>query len=98
MLFLITHMLHCAFQLIPRGQVWRSMMLKVKPVYLSYGGRETRRIAQEHGTQVLMQPDICFMMREHELGLLHMGLSWTIGAAWPFLGKSTRASAVIVPL
>jgi hypothetical protein len=60
MLFLITHMLHCAFQLIPRGQVWRSMMLKVKPVYLSYGGRETRRIAQEHGTQVLMQPDICF--------------------------------------
>ena len=26
-----------------------------------------------------------------------MGLSWTIGAAWPFLAKSTRAAAVIVP-
>ena len=80
-------MLHCTFQMVPRGQVWRSVMLKGKPVYLSYGGRETRRIAQEHGTQVLKQPDICFLMREQELGLLHVGLSWTIGAACPFLGR-----------
>ena len=83
--------------MVPRGQVWRSLMLKGKPVFLSYGGMETRRIAQEHGTQVLMQPDICYMMREQELGLLHVGLSWTIGAAWPFLAKSTRAAALIVP-
>ena len=83
--------------MVPRGQVWMSVMLMGKPVYLCYGGRETRRIAQEHGTQVLMQPDIYFMMREHEPGLLHVGLSWTIEAAWPFLAKSTRAAAVIVP-
>ena len=36
-------------------------------------------------------------MREQELGLLHVGLSWTIEAAWPFLAKSARAGAVIVP-
>ena len=72
-------------------------MLIGKPVYLSYGGRETRRIAQHHGTQVLMQLDICFLMREQELGLLHVVSSWTIGAAWPFLAKSTRADAVVVP-
>ena len=36
-------------------------------------------------------------MREQELGLLHVGLSWTIEAAWPFLAKSARAAAVIVP-
>ena len=82
--------------MVPSGHVWRSVMLKGKPVYLSYGGRETRRIDQEHGTQVLMQPDICFLRREQELGLLHVGLSWTIGAAWPFLVKSTSVEAVVI--
>ena len=26
-----------------------------------------------------------------------MGSSWTLGAAWPFLAKSTRADAVVIP-
>ena len=85
MFIIITHMLHCIFQMIPSGQVWRCVILYGKPVYLSYDGRKTRRIAQEHVTQVLMQPDICFLMREQELGLLHVG------------SKSTRADAVVVP-
>ena len=81
----------------PTDQEWKCVKIDDRAVYLSYGGRETRRIAQQHGTQVLMQPDTCFLMREQELGILHVGSSWTRGAAWPFLAKSTRADAVVVP-
>ena len=97
MFIIFTHMLHCFFQMIPSGQVWRCVMINGRPIYLSYGGRETRRIAQQHGTQVLMQPDTCYLMREQELVILHVGRSWTSDSAWQFLAKSTRADAVVVP-
>ena len=77
MFITFTHMLHCFFQMIPSGQVWRCVVINGRPVYLSYGGRETRRIAQQHGTQVMMQPDTCYLMREQELVILHVGSSWT---------------------
>ena len=81
----------------PSGQVWRCVVINGRPIYLSYGGRETHRIAQQHGTQVMMQPDTCYLMREQELAILHAGRSRTRGSAWPFLAKSTRAYAVVVP-
>ena len=81
----------------PKGQEWKCVEIDGKDVYLSYGGSQTRRIAQEHGPQVLMQPDTCFLMREHELSLLHVGKSWTEGSSWPFMAKSTKAGAVVIP-
>ena len=81
----------------PKGQEWKCVKIDGRAVYLSYGGRETRRLAQEHGPQVLMQPDTCFLMREHELSLLHVGKSWTEGSSWPFMAKSSQAGAVVIP-
>ena len=57
----------------PKGQEWKCVKIDGRAVYLSYGGRETRRLAQEHGPQVLMQPDTCFLMRGRKLSLLHVG-------------------------
>ena len=41
------------FQRFPQGQEWRCVSIDGRDVYLSYGGR----LSQEHGPQVLMQPD-----------------------------------------
>jgi hypothetical protein len=85
------------FQMFPQGQEWRCVRIDGRVVYLSYGGRETRRLSQEHGPQVLMQPDLCFQMGKQEQSLLHVGLSWSEGPAWPFIAKSSKAGAVVIP-
>jgi hypothetical protein len=81
----------------PKGQEWKCLKIEGRAVFLSYGGRETQRLAQEHGPLVFMQPDTCFLMREHELSLLHVGKSWTEGSSWPFMAKSSQAGAVVIP-
>ena len=85
------------FQMFPKGQEWRCVRIDGRDVFLSYGGRETRRLSQEHGPQVLMQPDLCFHMRKQERSLLHVGLSWSDGPTWPFIAKSSKAGAVVIP-
>jgi hypothetical protein len=81
----------------PKGQEWRCVRIAGRDVYLSYGGQETRRLSQEHGPQHLMQPDICFLMGYQEQRLLHVGLSWSEGPEWPFITKSSKCDAVVIP-
>ena len=52
----LNQLLPYIFQRFPQGQEWRCVSIDGRDVYLSYGGRETLRLSQEHG-QVLMQPD-----------------------------------------
>ena len=48
------------------------------------GDKETRRIAQQHGTQVMMQPDTCYLMSRNSPSFMweEVGLEAQLGHFW----------------